>query len=216
MKANVEVELKYDGSSTTPDAFSKAAEELIKELEAKYPKVTVYWDINTIQKALDTFYKVGEAVVRYRRFQDEPQGELTIKSRHSDSTMISRDEVDLPVLADGIQVAAFMGALGGKELFSLRKDYILFEIAIPGHDDQNYFTLDVVMYDAFLVNPKDKNLERRSFTKKVTFIEIEVGKESLVETEEAMEIVGNLGKKLSKKLKLGKPLNVSLFETFHK
>lgn len=213
MNNHVEVELKYDGSKTTPVLFQDAVDSL-------FPTS----DVTKISNGLDTFYGLSDKFVRYRRIYRSNRGELTIKQRKSDASTLLRKEVDLHITDIGNEpVEAFMDLLGAQELFTLRKDYILYEIECATEEGVPY-ELDIVMYKAFLADKTGREILPANLkanlkvepTAPVTFIEIEVGKNSEVTQEEAMEIVGKLGKKLSKTLKLGKPLNVSLFEHFNR
>lgn len=206
MKKNVEVELKYAAGEVSIAHFTEAVKELalVTFDELVEPNIT--------EKGLDTFYEVNGKVIRYRRLAGDSKGELTIKTRHSNKSTLVRTEVDVPVATDAATIDAFMEQLNAKELFTLRKDYVLFHI--PGISERRKYVLDVVRYNAFeadLIGRPDVSPKHEP----VTFIEIEVQKDSDISHEEAMEIVGIAGRKLAKKLSLGKPLNISLFEHFN-
>lgn len=230
MNPHNEIELKYDGSKVSTDEFNRRLPEF---LETLYPGIGKFFygrsaavGFERLEKGIDSFYRVGGKVVRYRRLVRGFTSELTIKARHSDSSLLSREEVDLGLNASTETVEAFMELLGGEYLFTLRKDYDLWEIDVPhdltlpprGWQQQDYtyptqkFSLDIVRYVAYPVGRHDS--ECRQAGKEVTFIEVEIGKNSDVNVDEAMAIVGDVGHKLSKFFGLGKPINVSLFETF--
>lgn len=188
----IEIELKYEAGHVKPKDFRK---KVLRYLKNRYPKAKV--TEKTIEGAVDTFYEVAGTPIRYRRHLGASSAELTIKARHKSDTTISRDEIDLFVKNDSKAISAFMKSLGGKELFSLSKDYLLFEVKNKEID------LDIVLYTAY----------NDFLTKK--FIEVEVGKKSKLTTEEALVLVGWLGKDISSLFKLKKPLNSSLFEMFN-
>lgn len=192
-----EIELKYAADHVDWTDFQ---DKVNVYLYSKYDTLSKKAKITcrNINGALDTFYDVHGVAVRFRRKEGGKTGELTIKSRHAADSTVSRDEIDLFLTPpDKTAVDAFMAKLGGKELFTLTKDYCLFEVKTDKLD------LDVVIYHAY-----NGDLER-------FFIEVEVGKKSKISTEKAMVLVGKLGKDISKMFKLGPPLNSSLFEIFN-
>jgi len=188
-----EIELKYAADHVDWDVFERRVMSYLKK-KFKKAKTTV----RRIDGALDTFYDLQNVPIRFRRKAGGKLGELTIKERHSAASTVSRDEIDLFLSPpDKAALDAFMGKLGGKELFTLTKDYCLFEVKTDKLD------LDVVIYHAY----------NESLSK--FFIEVEVGKKSHISTEKAMVLVGKLGKDVAKMFKLGQPLNQSLFEIFN-
>lgn len=194
-----EIELKYAADHVCwLDFEEKVKEYLYKKYDTTNGKAEV--TVRSIDGALDTFYLLNGLPIRFRRKAgaNAGKGELTIKVRHQADSTVSRDEIDLFLVPpDKKAVDAFMGKLGGKELFTLTKDYCLFEVKTDKLD------LDVVIYHAY-----NDHLSRY-------FIEVEVGKKSKISTEKAMVLVGKLGKDISKMFKLGPPLNQSLFEIFN-
>lgn len=187
-----EIELKYDASNVTTETFkAKVASYLGKKYDAHSIS------LREMKEAKDTFYFANNVPVRFRRREGQKRAELTIKSRHNSESMASRDEIDLFVQNDKEAVDAFMAKLGAKELFTLSKDYCLFEVETEKID------LDIVHYTAY------NELMTRHF------IEVEVGKKSKISTEKALVLVGKLGKDISKMFGLGKPINNSLFEIFN-
>lgn len=203
MNKNIEIELKYAAAHVAPDAFKAKVRELFTDA-AKIEHISM-------RRTLDTFYLMPNDVkIRHRRVSDKDnKGELTIKSRKSESSTLERKEIDLPV-ADNSNVPSFMEACKAKELFTLGKDYELFVIKYPE------YSLDVVMYDAYRVKVDSLGEPFKTHAySEVRFLEVEVHKDSLVSADEAMEIVGRVGRTISKALKLGAPLNASLFECFN-
>jgi len=194
MHPHTEVEIKYNARNVSAKEFSRWAERL----GDFFPELGILSTFKSeLKGAKDTFYDASGTVIRYRRLKDGSGAELTIKARHSDDTTITRDETEVH-LKDEQPVSAFMKALGAKKLFSLAKDYVLYEF------ESGQVSLDVVLYRAY----DDKG-------HKETFIEVEVGKSSKMSTEDAMVLVAKIGKKLAKKFKLGTPMNKSLFEVFY-
>lgn len=194
-----EIELKYAADHVGwMDFKTKVTEYLYKKYDTTSGKAEI--TVRDIDGALDTFYLLNSIPIRFRRKAGAGagSGELTIKARHQADSTVSRDEIDLFLKPhDKTALDAFMGKLGGKELFTLTKDYCLFEVKTDKLD------LDVVIYHAY-----NEDLSRY-------FIEVEVGKKSKISTEKAMVLVGKLGKDISKMFKLGAPLNQSLFEIFN-
>lgn len=192
MNEHFEIELKYAADHVYWDVFEAQVGAYLRK---KYKKAEI--KCRCIGGALDTFYSVQNVPVRFRRKEGGKDGELTIKARHAADSTVSRDEIDLFLSPpDKKSVDAFLGKLGGKELFTLTKDYCLFEVKTDKLD------LDIVLYHAY----NDK-LSRH-------FIEVEVGKKSKISTEKAMVLVGKLGRDMAKMFKLQAPLNQSLFEIF--
>jgi len=188
-----EIELKYAADHVGWDDFEGKA---LSYLKKKFRKAKIH--LVDIDGALDTFYDLHGVPIRFRRKLGGKVGELTIKERHEAASTVSRDEIDLFLSPpDKNALDAFMRKLGGKELFTLTKDYFLLEVETDKLD------LDVVIYHAY-----NESLSR-------CFIEVEVGKKSKISTEKAMVLVGKLGKDMSKMFKLGAPLNQSLFEIFN-
>jgi adenylate cyclase class IV len=205
MSRNIEIELKYAAGHVGSALFNKTVKGLASYLGA------VKRDFKRLENTLDTFYLMPNDVkIRHRRVtNDDPHGELTIKSRKSETSTLERMEVDLP-LANNIYVADFMQAVGAKELFTITKSYDLYVMKYPE------YSLDIVRYTARRANHNAEGKVVGPGSPTLTFIEVEVDKHSLVSTEESMEIVGRVGKELSKALDLGEPLNASLFECFNK
>lgn len=195
-----EIELKYAADHVALSEFKvKVKDYLNKKFRDALFRGDADLSCRDIDGALDTFYLLNGVPIRFRRKAgaNAGSGELTIKERHQADSTVSRDEIDLFLKPhDKKALDAFMAKLGGKELFTLTKDYLLFEVKTDKLD------LDVVIYHAY-----NDHLSRH-------FIEVEVGKKSKISTEKAMVLVGKLGKDISKMFKLGPPLNQSLFEIF--
>lgn len=221
---NTEIELKYSAGKTSLSRFEAGVPDFLERI---YPGMAdgFHGRVKRLKKtfikdALDTFYDLNGSVLRHRRLRGHPDGELTLKARTSSSSMLERKEIDL-LLAGG-DVPTLMEMLGATNLITLRKDYLLYNFDLSGTiESKENLHLDFVRYDAFPVDaytPLYDNVEdfrkNHSEIKTVSFIEVEVCKNSNLSVEEGIELIGNLGKKMTNFFGLGKPLNVSLFETF--
>lgn len=146
----------------------------------------------------DVYWKKGKTVVRHRQ---DRKGELTIKQRTSQDSLVDRIEVDLALDPQTTpkDVSAFMEVAGYESTVSIMKTSHIFEV------DVGECSLIMALYSV-----KD-DLKRAS---PAQFLEIEVSKESDITVSRAKSVLNKWQKMLEKRFTLKGPLNSSLYELY--
>lgn len=154
----------------------------------------------------DHYYERDGAVVRHRQDRKSGAHELTVKRRKSATSTRDREEIDLRFAkkTPPESVTAFLLATGYKHVFTLTKKAHIFWIKMSPK-----LHATVVIYDVWQEAPKDPAVlaPRR-------FIEVEAEKGSDVTPDTAKRRVRFAVEEMQRKLKLGEPLNDSLYEIF--
>ena len=226
MNKHLEIELKY-AAPTLEQFHTILPEDLVKVGTIFCPEVDRDLPIEDAKvhglklvKNIDTFYSNGETVIRYRRNKSEDGGkyrsELTLKERFSEDSMLLRKEVNLNLgyakSPDDDMVNEFLKSIGYQQEFSLRKDFELMTIMGKHGPYAEPVEFEVVRYDSGFTSLTDKEFRfEKEFYK--SFLEVEV-KSEVIGHEAAMVLAGKLGGYLSKRFKLGKPINSSLYEMY--
>ena len=153
----------------------------------------------------DVFWKRGEQVLRHR-IKGPGAGELTVKKRTSEESLLERAEINLKFEPNVTihDVKAFLLATGYEQLFGLHKSYVdVFDFERPG------FKLEFALYTVGRVD--DWGISGvRSFLE----LEIKPGKE--MGQEEAKLYLSYWASWARGLLDLEEPLNISLFEYYSK
>lgn len=153
----------------------------------------------------DVYYKCGEHVVRHRHARG---GELTVKERKSQDSIMDRVEVNLCFSPKTNQedVEAFLKLTGYERMFAVRKHYVhIFEF----HRED--YEVEVCLYSVSRVDEWGESNYRK-------FVEVEIKRNPGSDYED-YRIKGALEswrKYLQSKFKLGEPLNESLLEIYSK
>ena len=174
-----EIERKYTYSEKNWDSFVKLCH--------KYKPIK-----SELLEGPDTYYENSSGEVLRFRISDD-LCELTVKSRHSKSSTLIRDEVDLNIKKNSIKtILKFIKSLGFKKLFRIRKTCHLFWF------EDKLGTLNVTIYKI----PYNGTTH--------TYVEIEP--EKGLDAEVAKKLINKWEKKLD--LAPWRRLNKTLLEIF--
>lgn len=208
-----EVEAKFDATNLDHKRFEALTRTaILKTADLRKYKISQY----KLAEGSDTFFKLGDGVVRFRRDRtikvrgyrrdsndNEWHSLFTVKARRSDKNLLNRKEVDLPLgdrsLAD---VRAFMDLLGAKKLYSIQKDYTIFML-------ENYAKgvhVCLAMYDVCRPGGRDPH----------RFLEVEIERDSTCSAKEGAKALKTWIAAIQKVFDLGEPVNVSLYELYGK
>lgn len=150
----------------------------------------------------DVYYKQGDSVIRHRQ-NGENGGELTVKQRKDDDSIVDRVEIDLK-FAEGTterDVTAFLLATGWVERLDLNKWSHIYTVRRNGITSILAF-YTVEEYSGLEVNPPRD------------FIEVEIDKENEISEQQALDELNWWKKDLQFNLGLGEPINQSLYEIY--
>ena len=156
---------------------------------------------------LDTFYSGNGIVLRYRRSApDEPVGGpscLTYKCRQSPNDIRERTELDL--FLDGTRVSddvveEFVKVLGLKESFTIKKESWICRLQVMS--PEGHYTVVAALYDV---------LAGGTITR---YLEVEIDKDGNIDDSAARIILNGWIGNLQNSLRVGLPLNCSLYELF--
>lgn len=165
----------------------------------------------------DYYHKNADRVVRHRVGKLNDRHELTIKLRTSESSTLSRREINLGFDRDTapFDVQAFLDTAGFKRAMTIVKDADIFWVR-----PSDKITLTVVIYDAWRqeeerVTPTNGTPYTRAVrVGQRRFIEVEAEAGSEVTVETAKRHVADWVKALREQFGLGEPLNESLWEIY--
>lgn len=199
-----ELEVKYAADSLTIAQF----EDFLSGRADRFPlqrKIVV--------TGTDIYYERGRDVVRQR--MGDGCNELTVKVRKSRKSIQDRHEVDLSFAEKTrpIDVQQFLKLTGWKESVSLVKTSYIYFFRRPANlylrerpREEQYVDFDIAVYDVTL-SPPGLHATRR-------FMEVEIHKDSPVDMDARVEELRLLKTSFPSALKLGEPLNESLYEIY--
>lgn len=151
----------------------------------------------------DVFWKRGANIVRHRQ-KGPGAGELTVKQRRSEDSLLDRLEINLrfsPKVEMG-DVSAFLVATGYEQLFTLRKRHVdVFEFT------RSSFAIEAALYYVGRVDEHGISGER-------AFLELEIKPGPDMDVALAKSWLDTWSKWLQQHLDVGEPLNLSLFEYY--
>lgn len=148
----------------------------------------------------DVFWQRGDTIVRHRI---KDVGELTLKERTRDDSIVDRMEINLKLAGSSSDAQAFLKAAGFRQLFCLYKDYIdIFDF------ERSDFKIEVALYSVARLNDTYASFGKR------TFLEIEIKPGRDMSKEMAKEVLGEWADWARAQFALGPPLNFSLFEYY--
>lgn len=153
----------------------------------------------------DVYYSNKGATVRHR--WSTGAGELTVKRRKSNTSTTDREEIDLKFDAscDLLDVQTFLAATGWKRVLTIFKNSVhVFFFELPGGGE-----LSLSLYSVEKLN--EKTQKRAGLTR---WLELEVEKGSKYDLVQCKKILNSWLDDLKKAFRLGKPVNLSLFEIY--
>lgn len=196
MGNQTELEYKFNAEAVSSRTF---CEEIMDERPTSYENRPTFDD---------NFYQRGDSVVRHRLARG---GELTVKERKSEFSILDRVEVNLRFSEDTDQedVEAFLKMTGYKKLFTLRKGYVhIFEFLRAAYE------IEVCMYSVHLLRPEWNN--GGQYYKKFIEVEIKRTPGSDFDDDQLKGVLKTWRQLLQGRFALGSPLNESLLETYTK
>lgn len=210
MDRHSEVEAKFNASGVSLKEYHRFIAHLSAEFGCLNSN-TYYVEGYKAVVGTDTYYDLNGSKLRYRE-GDMPGGELTYKERKSDKSIADRVEINLPLkeTVSPHDVHAMMTLLGGKKVFSIRKNSYIYHLQgkmeqlTYEQGDRNYVAV-VALYDVI----DEDDIERR-------FLEVEIEASSSCSAETGRKALDKWVRLIKNNLAVEGPLNQSLFEIYSK